>query len=75
MLIFLFFSAPVVYMGAHAAADPALPGEMHLDPGLSMHSNVTGHVVGDESKFSTNYWWFFAAAVVEAVCIALIIPT
>ena len=51
--------------------------ESRLDAGLADQVNTTvlGHLVGDHNVFRTNYWWYFAAALVEVVCICLIAPT
>ena len=47
----------------------------HMDPGLAIYNNVTGHIVGNHNVFTTDYWYFVGAAIVELVCIALILPT
>ena len=47
----------------------------HMDPGLEFHTPVTGYIKGTQSIYHTNLSWFLAAAIVEGVCIALILPT
>lgn len=64
-----------VRLGAHAAKHPGPPDKMRMDPGLSLHTKASGHVVGQEDKYHTNYRFFAAAALVEILCIALILPT
>lgn len=46
-----------------------------MDPGLPMHYTVTGTVLGDHPVYSTDLRFFAAAALVELVCIAAIMPT
>lgn len=65
----------LIYTGAHVATQAGIQDQIELDPGLSLHNNATGQIVGDESKWHTDYWFFLAAAVVEVVCIVLIAPT
>lgn len=36
---------------------------------------MAGFQYGDQNVFQTNYWWFTAAAVLEVMCIACILPT
>jgi hypothetical protein len=45
-----------------------------MNSGLSMHTVVTGQLVGDHSVFKTNLWFFAAAATVELACVAAIAP-
>ena len=65
----------MVYAGAYAGTrDPSrLVGT--LDPGLEVNSTITGYLVGDQNVFHTEYGFFVAAAIVELVCILLILPT
>ena len=51
--------------------------EKHMDPGLAdaVNTTTTGHLVGNHNVFHTDYWFFFAAALVELVCIAFVAPT
>lgn len=49
--------------------------EQHLDPGLRVNTTVTGYLDGPHEVYSTNLWYFFAAAVIECVSIAFILPT
>lgn len=46
-----------------------------MDPGLPIHVTVPGEVIGQENVFHTNIHWFFAAAALELLCIALVLPT
>ena len=46
-----------------------------MDPGLQVNSVVTGYVEGEHNVFHTDLHWFLAAALVEGICIALILPT
>jgi hypothetical protein len=62
-------------IGAVAAREDASYLEKHLDPGLSVNTTITGYLQGHHNVFHTNLRWFAAAAAVEALCIALILPT
>ena len=46
-----------------------------MDPGLEVESTITGYLQGQHNVFHTNLHWFLAAALVEGICIALILPT
>ena len=46
-----------------------------LDPGLEIDPIVTGHTYGHRNLYQTNLRWFGAAAGVEILCIALVLPT
>jgi hypothetical protein len=64
----------MVYNGALAALESPSFLEDRLDPGVLELTNTTttGYLVGDHNIFQTNYWWFFAAAFVELVCICFV---
>jgi hypothetical protein len=49
--------------------------QSRLDPGLQFNTTATGYVRGTQPVFDTDYWFFFAAALVEVICIALVAPT
>lgn len=63
------------YFGAAAAQESLQYLEDRLDAGLSTENTAVGSVIGDISVYRTNYWFFLGAAVVEVICIALILPT
>ena len=46
----------------------------HIDPSLPLHTATEGYFQGSHNIFHTNLHWFGAAAVVELVCIAVILP-
>jgi hypothetical protein len=46
-----------------------------LDPGLVIDATVPATNRGLQAVFDTNYWYFFAAALVEVICVAFIAPT
>lgn len=46
-----------------------------LDPGLEVNTTTVGQVVGEHNVFQTDLWWLMAAALVEIVCVSLILPT
>ena len=62
-------------VGAVAAREDKSYLESHLDSGLSVNTTATGYLTGQQNIFHTNLHWFAAAAAVEALCIALILPT
>lgn len=47
----------------------------HMDPNLPIETTTKGYIQGSHEVFRTNLRWFGAAAVIELVCIALILPT
>ena len=49
--------------------------QRYLDPGMAVNTTVTGELIGNQSVYRTNFWYFLAAALVELTCIALISPT
>ena len=49
--------------------------ETLMDPGLHVNTTVNGHVQGNHNVFHTNLYWYLGAATLEAICIALILPT
>lgn len=65
----------MLYTGAFAAQEDHDYLASHLDPGLSSHDNITGHVLGSHDVYCTDYWFFLAAALVELFCIMLVAPT
>ncbi|KAK3680947.1 hypothetical protein LTR37_021020 [Vermiconidia calcicola] len=58
-----------------AATTDASYLESSLDPGLTVNNSITGYLHDDQNVFDTNYWYFLAAALVEIICIALVVPT
>lgn len=46
-----------------------------IDSNLPITTTAQGHLIGSHNVFATNLHWFGAAAVVELICIALILPT
>ena len=46
-----------------------------LEPGLEANPSVVGYLTGSENVYQTNLRWFAAAAGLEVVCIAMILPT
>ena len=65
----------VFNVGAVAAREDESFLSPRLDPGLSVKTTVTGYLQGRHNIFYTDLGWFAAAAAIEAVCIALILPT
>jgi hypothetical protein len=64
------------YAGVLAARTMDRPQLLsRIDPNLPVETTVTGHVEGIHNVFHTNLLWFMAAALVEGVSIALILPT
>lgn len=49
--------------------------ESRIDLGLPVHRTVTGYRTGNHAVFHTEYVYFIAAAVVEFLCLACILPT
>ncbi len=45
-----------------------------LDQGLSMHQTVDAAQIGSHNVYTANYWYFLAAALLEFLCIACIMP-
>ena len=46
-----------------------------LDPGLLVNTTTMGYRKGHRNVFQTDLRWFAAAAAVEGLCVALILPT
>lgn len=46
-----------------------------LDPGLNVNTTITGHIKGTHEVYDTDLFYFLAAAIIEGICIALILPT
>lgn len=65
---------PQLINGA-TTSDPDGYFRSHLDAGLEVNSTIIGQLQGTETVFKTELIWFLAAAVVEGICIALILPT
>ena len=64
------------HLGAAAMSEESASHlQSHLDPGLPLHTKTTGHLQGSHNIFHTNLHWFGAAAVIELLCIVLVIPT
>lgn len=67
----------MIYFGAFTAKSSRDDLRQRLDSGLldNVNTTVTGQVVGEHNVFYSNYWWFFAATIVEVVCILTLVPT
>ncbi|KAK3050521.1 hypothetical protein LTR09_008160 [Extremus antarcticus] len=67
----------MVYAGAAAGREGIAYPDARMDPGIAARTNtsITGYKLGDHNVFHTDYWWFFAAALVEVVCICFVAPT
>lgn len=65
----------MIRMGAHTATRPLSDFQDKIDPGLVVNPTVTGQLVGPHNVYHTEYAFFIGAAVVELVCIALVLPT
>jgi hypothetical protein len=67
----------MVYAGAVAAKQyPTGLPKILMDPGYEdFMATILGSVVGDQLVFHTYYSFFVVAALVELVCIAVILPT
>ena len=46
-----------------------------LDPGQTPNATTLADPMGRQEIFETNLHWFVAAAVIEVVCVALILPS
>jgi hypothetical protein len=67
----------MVYAGAvSASSTPEYKAayQAGMDPNLPMHYTVEGELMGDRPIYSTEFRFFGAAALVELVCIAAILP-
>ena len=62
-------------IGATAALQNGTSIESHLDPDLPIHTTTQGYLQGTQEVFQTNLRWFGAAALLELISIALILPT
>lgn len=59
----------MVYIGAFAASVPRSDDRLGpIDPELPWETTVTGYKSGTAPQFHTDYWYFFAAALIEVVC-------
>jgi hypothetical protein len=47
----------------------------YLDPGLNTKQTVQGYLTGTWNVSQTNFYWFYAAAGLEILCIAFVLPT
>lgn len=65
----------MVYIGAFAGSLPNHEKQGDMDPGLAWETEITGYQSGTAPQFHTDYWYFFAAALIEVVCVAFIAPT
>jgi hypothetical protein len=75
--VYASINKAMVYAGAVAAKQypSGLPKKL-MDPGYEeFTAGISGSVVGDQLVFHTYYSFFVAAALVELVCIAVILPT
>jgi hypothetical protein len=48
--------------------------QSRMDPGMFMHSTVNGTIEGSHPVYETNFIYFMAAAVVEVIVVAVLIP-
>lgn len=64
---------PTVVQGLQDPTSEYYEGK--IDPGWKVNTTVTGHLAGPHEVYSTNLWYFFAAAVIECVSIIFILPT
>ena len=60
--------------GAFAAKEPSSV-ETLIDPGLPLNTTTIGVYHETHNIFHSNLWWWFAAAMVELLCIAVVLPT
>ena len=65
----------MVYLGAYAATHYIPPNKAQMELGLSLNKTTLGYLQGVQDVFHTDYWFFFAAALIELVCLAFILPT
>jgi hypothetical protein len=66
----------VGYITGTRAAEPLKARFIsQLDPGLEINPTVTGHIYGHRNLYKTNLRWLAAAAGVEVLCMALVLPT
>ena len=66
----------MVYVGMVAAAEEeSVRLTLKMDPSLTFHTTTDGHIEGQHDVFRAHFEWFAAAAVVEIVCVLLILPT
>lgn len=49
--------------------------ESSLDPDQVTNATVLGHNYGQQSVFTTNFYYYLGAALLESLCIFLILPT
>lgn len=67
----------IVYMAAYTNGlhSKALYPQHNLDEDLAVKSEVMAYRTGNQNVYHTEYKFFVAAAVIELVCIALVVPT
>lgn len=66
----------MVYFGYFAGQNVLKdPNHGRMDPGLPVQTVTTGYPSGHEDVYHTDYWFFFGAAVLELICVALVAPT
>jgi hypothetical protein len=61
-----------IYVGS-ASSSFALPEQLHVKS--TLNTTVTGHQIGSQTVFRTNFYFFLAAALLELFCICLVLPT
>lgn len=59
----------------HLVAVGSQDAQNLFDPGMHASHSVTGKLLGLHNIFESDYWWFLGAAIVELVCIMLVLPT
>lgn len=66
----------MVYTGMFAGRESSAYLETRMDPEWAKPVQITaiGQQVEAHAVYRTDFWFFFAAALVEVVCIALIMP-
>lgn len=66
----------VFRIGAFAAVQKSSSYlESHMDPSVTYSTVVDAEIEGIHNIYRSNFYWFAAAAVVELVAIAVVIPT
>ena len=65
------------WLGLNASESLAGPSDWaeYFDPGLTTHQTVQGYRAGTWIVYKTNFLWVIGAAVLQSVCIAVVIPT
>lgn len=69
------FNKLMVRAGASATRRSHSYLESHLDPHIGYNTTIIGSLTGTQNVFETWYAYFVGAAIVEIMCIALVLPT